>query len=209
MSSHISKKGYVSDERVYEEMSRLNNQLSDMHRELSQKNAELERLKVRLEHMVEERTADLRQEIIKHEQTEKKLRKALKEIEQLKEQVESDYTYLREELKLEHNFEEIIGQSDPLKYVLFKIEQVATTDATVLLLGETGTGKELIARAIHSRSTRKDRPLVKLDCATLAPNLMRRVHLPVLKKDRLVDLNLQTGLLFFSMRLVNYRWHYR
>ncbi len=172
MGSNITKKGYVSDERVYEEMSRLNNQLADMHRELSQKNAELERLKAGLEHMVEERTADLRQEIIKHEQTEKKLRKALKEIEQLKEQVESDYTYLRDELKLEHNFEEIIGQSDPLKYVLFKIEQVAATDSTVLLLGETGTGKELIARAIHSRSTRKDRPLVKLDCATLAPNLI-------------------------------------
>ena len=83
MSSHISKKGSVSDERVYEEMSRLNNQLSDMHRELSQKNAELERLKAGLEHMVEERTADLTQEINKHEQTEKKLRKALKEIEQL------------------------------------------------------------------------------------------------------------------------------
>ena len=172
MSGNHSKKGYVSDERVYEEMSRLNNQLSDMHRELSQKNAELERLKAGLEQMVQERTADLTQEIIKHQQTEKKLRKALKEIEQLKEQVESDYTYLREELKSEHNFEDIIGQSDPLKYVLFKIEQVAATDATVLLLGETGTGKELIARAIHNRSTRKNRPLVKLDCATLAPNLI-------------------------------------
>ena len=172
MSGDHSKKGYVSDERVYEEMSRLNNQLSDMHRELSQKNAALERLKARLEHMVQERTADLTQEIIKHQQTEKKLRKALKEIEQLKKQVESDYTYLREELKLEHNFEDIIGQSDPLKYVFFKIEQVAATDSTVLLLGETGTGKELIARAIHNRSNRKHRPLVKLDCATLAPNLI-------------------------------------
>ena len=172
MNSNHSKNGYVSDERVYEEMSRLNNQLADMHRELSQKNAELERLKAGLENMVQERTADLTQEIIKHQQTEKKLRKALKEIEQLKDQVESDYTYLREELKLEHNFEDIIGQSDPLKYVLFKIEQVAATDATVLLLGETGTGKELIARAVHNRSTRKNRPLVKLDCATLAPNLI-------------------------------------
>ena len=172
MSGNHSNKGYASDERVYEEMSRLNNQLSNMHRELSQKNAELEGLKAGLENMVQERTADLTQEIIKHEQTEKKLRKALKEIEQLKNQVESDYSYLRDELKSEHNFEDIIGQSDPLKYVLFKIEQVASTDATVLLLGETGTGKELIARAVHNRSTRKNRPLVKLDCATLAPNLI-------------------------------------
>ena len=172
MSGNHSNKGYASDERVYEEMSRLNNQLADMHRELSQKNAELEGLKAGLENMVQERTADLTQEIIKHEQTEKKLRKALKEIEQLKNQVESDYSYLRDELKSEHNFEDIIGQSDPLKYVLFKIEQVASTDATVLLLGETGTGKELIARAVHNRSTRKNRPLVKLDCATLAPNLI-------------------------------------
>ena len=172
MSSNHRKNESVSDERIYEEMSRLNNQLSDMHRELAKKNAELELLKTGLEQRVQERTADLTREIIKYEKTEKKLRKALKEIEKLQEQVRSDYTYLQKELKLEHNFEDIIGQSDPLQYVLFKIEQVAETDSTVLLLGETGTGKELIARAIHNRSKRKDRPLVKLDCATLAPNLI-------------------------------------
>lgn len=172
MSGNQPKGVAVRDERVYEEMSRLNNQLSDMHRELARKNAALERLKAGLEQRVEERTADLTSEISKHKQTEKRLRKAFKEIEQLKKQLHSDYTYLQEELKSEHNFEDIIGKSDVLKYVLFKIEQVATTDATVLLLGETGTGKELVARAIHNRSPRNKRPLVKLDCATLAPNLI-------------------------------------
>jgi transcriptional regulator with GAF, ATPase, and Fis domain len=172
MNDNPGKKEYVSDEKVYEEMSRLNNQLAVMHRELSKKNAELEGLKAKLEERVKERTADLTQEILKHEQTETKLRKALKDIERLKEQIQSDYTYLREELKSEHKFEDIIGQSDPLKYVLFKIEQVATTDSSVLLLGETGTGKELIARAIHNMSQRKERPLVKVDCATLPSNLI-------------------------------------
>ena len=162
----------VSDTEAYEEMSRLNNQLANMHREISKKNSELERLKTELEQRVLERTADLTREIAKHKRTEKKLRTALKDIEQLKEQIQSDYTYLREELKLEHKFEEIIGESDPLKYVLFKIEQVATTDSSVLLLGETGTGKELFARAIHNMSLRKDRPLVKVDCATLPSNLI-------------------------------------
>lgn len=172
MTNYPGDKKYASDERLYEEMSRLNNQLADMHRELSKKNAELEGFKAILEQRVQERTADLTQEITKHKQTEKKLRKALKDIEQLKEQIESDYTYLREELKSEHKFEDIIGESDPLKYVLFKIEQVAGTDSSVMLLGETGTGKELIARAIHNMSLRKDRPLVKVDCATLPSNLI-------------------------------------
>ena len=172
MNDTPGNKKYASDEKIYEEMSRLNNQLADMHRELSKKNAELEGFKAKLEERVKERTADLRREILNHEQTENKLRKALKDIEQLKEQIESDYIYLREELKSEHKFEDIIGQSDPLKYVLFKIEQVATTDSSVLLLGETGTGKELIARAIHNMSPRKERPLVKVDCATLPSNLI-------------------------------------
>ena len=172
MSDNPPPSKKVSDTKIYEEMSRLNNQLSNMHRELSKKNSELEKLKTELEQRVLERTADLSQEITKHKQTEKKLRTALKNIEQLKEQIQSDYTYLREELKLEHKFEEIIGKSDPLKYVLFKIEQVATTDSSVMLLGETGTGKELFARAIHNMSLRKDRPLVKVDCATLPSNLI-------------------------------------
>jgi chemotaxis protein methyltransferase CheR len=79
---------------------------------------------------------------------------------------------LRKEIRLNYNFGEIIGQSAALKYVLFKVEQVAATDTAVLILGETGTGKELIARAIHNASQRKDRPLIKVNCAALPSNLI-------------------------------------
>ena len=89
MIDNPEKKEYVSDEIVYEEMSRLNNQLAGMHRELSKKNAELEGLKAILEERVNERTADLTREILKHKETEKKLRKALKDIEPV------SYTHLR------------------------------------------------------------------------------------------------------------------
>src|SRR3954463_6974508 len=67
---------------------------------------------------------------------------------------------------------EMVGQSDALKYVLFKVNLVAPTDSTVLILGETGTGKELVAHAIHMASRRKDRPLVKVNCAALPENLI-------------------------------------
>jgi formate hydrogenlyase transcriptional activator len=105
-------------------------------------------------------------------QSDEKLNAAFTEIKELKKQIEADYVYLREEIKLEHNFEEIIGQGNAIKYILFKIEQVAPTDSTVLVLGETGTGKELVARAIHNASKRRNRPLIKVDCATLTPSLI-------------------------------------
>jgi chemotaxis protein methyltransferase CheR len=73
---------------------------------------------------------------------------------------------------LEYNYENIIGQSDGLNYVLYKVEQIASGDTTVLVLGETGTGKELVARAIHGLSPRKDRTLLKVNCATLPSNLI-------------------------------------
>jgi len=100
------------------------------------------------------------------------LKNAYSEINALKEQLEIEQTYLREEIKLEHDYENIIGNSDALKYVLFRTEQVAKTDTAVLILGETGTGKELIARAIHSGSSRQNRPLIKLNCASLSANLI-------------------------------------
>jgi PAS domain S-box-containing protein len=75
--------------------------------------------------------------------------------------------YLREEVKELHNFDEIVGQSAPLRRALRDVEQVAATDATVLILGETGTGKELFARAIHNRSPRREHPLVKVNCAAI------------------------------------------
>ncbi len=103
---------------------------------------------------------------------EEALRAAHEEVNQLKNQLEEENIYLQEEIKLQYNFEEIVGHSDALKYVLFKIEQVAPTDSTVLITGETGTGKELVARAIHSASRRMDRPLVKVNCAALSATLI-------------------------------------
>jgi transcriptional regulator with GAF, ATPase, and Fis domain len=80
--------------------------------------------------------------------------------------------YLKEELRELHNFGEIIGQSQPVVDVLRDIKQVAPTDATVLILGETGTGKELVARAIHSTSRRSEQPFVKVNCAAIPANLI-------------------------------------
>ena len=79
---------------------------------------------------------------------------------------------MRREIKLESNHEEIIGQSDALKYLLFKVGQVGPSDLTVLILGETGTGKGLLARAIHEASPRKDRLMVTVNCAALPANLI-------------------------------------
>ncbi|HYC46633.1 MAG TPA: sigma 54-interacting transcriptional regulator [Burkholderiales bacterium] len=80
--------------------------------------------------------------------------------------------YLREELGWTYNVDEIVGRSGPVRQVLEHVERVSPTDSTVLLRGETGTGKELIARAIHARSRRKERPLVKVNCAALSPGLV-------------------------------------
>ncbi len=112
------------------------------------------------------------QNITARKQAELNLTKALSEIRVLKNQLEAERTYLQEEIKSEYNHENIIGQSDELKYVLYKVEQIARTNSTVLLLGETGTGKELVARAIHSLSLRKDRALLKINCATLPSTLI-------------------------------------
>ena len=111
-------------------------------------------------------------DITDRKQAEENLQRALTEVSQLKNQLEEENIYLQEEIKLAHNFDEIVGHSDAIKYVLYKIEQVAPTDSTVLITGETGTGKELVARAIHSASRRKDRPLVKVNCAALSPSLI-------------------------------------
>jgi len=100
------------------------------------------------------------------------LESALQEVGQLKDRLEAENLYLQQEIKLNHDFEEIIGSSGSLKKTLHRIEQVADTDATVLLLGETGVGKELFARAIHDLSSRRLRPLVKVNCAALPANLI-------------------------------------
>ena len=111
-----------------------------------------------LERRVEERTVELR--------------RALSEIKTLKDQLEAENIYFRQEIKMKHQFDHILGQSDGLKYVLYRAEQVAPTNTTVLILGETGTGKELIAAAIHNLSPRKDRPLITVNCAALPANLI-------------------------------------
>ena len=94
------------------------------------------------------------------------------EIEELKERLERENIYLKEEVRVLVEHTDIVGQSVAMKKVLTQAEQVAQTDSTVLLLGETGTGKELLARAIHSMSSRKDRPLVTVNCASLPPTLI-------------------------------------
>ncbi len=111
-------------------------------------------------------------DITERKRAEKALSKALVEVEQLKNRLQAENIYLQEEIKVVHNFEEIIGASAALKKVLRKVEQVASTDSTVLILGETGTGKELLARAVHNLSDRRDRPLVKINCAALPANLI-------------------------------------
>jgi len=111
-------------------------------------------------------------DITERKASEVELHTAHEELKELKNQLEAENVYLQQELKLDPTFGEIVGQSDAIKYVLFKITQVAPTDTSVLITGETGTGKELVARAIHSASSRKDRPLIKVNCGALAPSLI-------------------------------------
>jgi formate hydrogenlyase transcriptional activator len=94
------------------------------------------------------------------------------EIDSLKARLEKENVYLREELRAEHNFEEIVGNSPALLKALHAVERVAPTDSTVLIYGETGTGKELVARAIHNRSSRNGRALVSVNCSAISAGLV-------------------------------------
>jgi formate hydrogenlyase transcriptional activator len=98
--------------------------------------------------------------------------RSYEEIDSLKARLEKENVYLREELRAEHNFEEIVGNSPALLKALHAVDQVAPTDSTVLIYGETGTGKELVARAIHSRSTRNGRALVNVNCSAISAGLV-------------------------------------
>jgi PAS domain S-box-containing protein len=111
-------------------------------------------------------------DITERKEAEVALQQAHEELHELKNQLEAENIYLQQELQLDQPFGEIVGQSNAIKYVLFKVTQVAATDSTVLITGETGTGKELVARAIHGASARKDRPLIKVNCAALSPTLI-------------------------------------
>ena len=97
---------------------------------------------------------------------------AYREITELKDKLAQEKLYLEEEIAAEVDFEGIVGQSSALRQVLQLVETVAPSDSTVLLLGETGTGKELIARALHDRSRRKDRTLIELNCAAIPTGLL-------------------------------------
>jgi formate hydrogenlyase transcriptional activator len=97
---------------------------------------------------------------------------AFEEIETLRRQLEQEKLYLEDEIKTTANFDEIIGTSPKMQALFKRMNQVAATDSTVLIQGETGTGKELVARAVHNLSPRKDRPLIKLNCAALPAQLI-------------------------------------
>ncbi len=112
------------------------------------------------------------EDITERKRAELNLKQALEEVERLKDRLQQENLYLREEFHYSHGFEEIVGQSETLRRVIEQAKQVARTDANVLLLGETGTGKELFARAIHNSSSRKDQPLVKVNCAALPSSLI-------------------------------------
>jgi len=119
-----------------------------------------------------ERLMGVSLDISDRKQMEAKLQERLHDIEQLRQQLEKENLYLREEIELQAVHEEIVGRSRAMKGILAQVEQVARTDATVLIEGETGTGKELLARAVHRLSDRKARPLVTVNCASLPPTLI-------------------------------------
>ena len=105
-------------------------------------------------------------------QTELDRNRAMKELETIKNQLEEENIYLKTEIRDAHLFSDIIGKSNALLYVLNRIEQVSRTDATVLVMGETGAGKELISQAIHEKSKRGEKPFIKVNCAVFPENLV-------------------------------------
>ena len=116
--------------------------------------------------------ADVFASALARKQTDEHLHRAYAEIQLLKEQLEKENSYLRQEIKLEYSHNGVVGNSAAIRGVLKKTEQVAGTDSAVLILGETGTGKELIARTIHEMSRRSKRAMVKTNCAALPATII-------------------------------------
>lgn len=110
-------------------------------------------------------------DITERKRAEQELHNAYEEVAQMKQRLEAENDYLLEEIHINNEFKEIIGQSHAIQHVLNQIELVAPTMASVLITGESGTGKELIARAIHERSERSDRPLIRVNCAAIPHEL--------------------------------------
>jgi DNA-binding NtrC family response regulator len=141
------------------------------HLRLRQAEAALRHAHSTLELRVQERTAELQSSNQALRESEEKARRALEEIEALKSQLEMQNAYLQEEVVEAKAFGGLVGQSRALQSIIKQIDLVAPTEASALILGESGTGKELVAREIHQRSRRKDRPLVRVNCASIPKDL--------------------------------------
>jgi DNA-binding NtrC family response regulator len=141
------------------------------HLRLRQAEEALRNARSTLELRVQERTAELQSSNQALRESEEKARQALEEIEALKSQLELQNSYLQEEVVEAKAFGELVGQSHALQCIVKQIDLVAPTEASALIMGESGTGKELVAREIHQRSRRKDKPLVRVNCASIPKDL--------------------------------------
>ena len=132
----------------------------------------LRNMQLHLEDLVAKRTSELEAEVNERKRAALELKQAYDEIRKLKDDLEAENLTLREEIRISFEDDELIGKSTAFRTVLQQVEHVAPTDSTVLILGETGTGKGLIARKIHQLSRRKDRSLVNVNCAALPATLI-------------------------------------
>src|SRR5512133_1229040 len=156
-----------------------NELIVQLNQELVQRAEQLELANQGLEQRVAERIQDLSRaneqlthEIDERKKAEESLHVSYAEIQRLKDLLQAENIYLQQEVSKQHNFGEIVGQSKSLSAVFVRVQQVAPMNATVLLLGETGTGKGVVARAIHSRSARKNRAMITVNCTALPANLI-------------------------------------